>query len=61
VSCTAGQVLALGVVAALACWLGLAQGVTWAFFAAGGLALALTVAFGKVTDAVLRAKLVGRP
>ena len=56
-----GQLLALGVVAALACWLGLALGLTWAFFAGGALALVLTVAFGKVTDAVLRAKLVGRP
>ncbi len=54
-----GQVIALGVVAALAAWLGLAKGLTWAFFAAGALALVLTVAFGKVTDAVLRAKLVG--
>ena len=56
-----GQLLALGVVAALACWLGLAQGLTWAFFAGVALALVLTVAFGKVTEAVLRAKLVGRP
>jgi hypothetical protein len=56
-----GQVLALGVVAALACWLGLARGLTWAFFAAGALALVLTVAFGKATDAVLRAKLMAWP
>ena len=54
------QVLALGAVAAVACWLGLAEGLTWAFFACGALALVLTVAFGKVTDAVLRAKLVGQ-
>jgi len=56
-----GQVLALGMVATLACWLGLGRGLTWAFFAAGVLAIALTMAFGKLTETVLRAKLVGRP
>ncbi len=55
-----GQVLALAVVAGLACWLGLAQGLRVAFLAAGALALLLTVAFGKLTDVVLRARLQGR-
>jgi len=32
---------------------------TWAFVAAGALALVLTVVFGKLTDVVLRAKLLG--
>jgi hypothetical protein len=56
-----GQVLALGGVAGLACWLGLAHGLIWPFFVAGALALVLTVVFGKVTDTVLRAKLVAGP
>lgn len=55
-----GQVLALAVVAGLACWLGLVQGLTTAFLVAGALALFVTVAFGKVTDVVLRARLERR-
>jgi hypothetical protein len=55
-----GQVSALAGLVALACWLGLARGLTAAFPAAGAAALLVTVAFGKVTDVVLRARLEGR-
>jgi hypothetical protein len=56
-----GQVSALAVLVGVACWLGLARGLTDAFLAAGAAALVITVAFGKVTDVVLRARLEGRP
>jgi hypothetical protein len=55
-----GQVSALAALSALACWLAFGRGMTAAFLAAGVGALLVTVAFGKVTDVVLRARLEGR-
>jgi hypothetical protein len=54
-----GQVLALGTLIALACWLGLGRGVHGAFIVAGVLAVPVTVAFGRWTDQVLRSRLQG--
>jgi len=51
------HVLALGGLAAIACWLGLDRGVPGAFLAAGVLAVPLTVVFGRWTDRLLRARL----
>lgn len=60
-SCTravfAGHVLALSGLIATACWLDLDRGIHAAFPAAGLLAVALTVAFGRWTDRLLRARL----
>jgi hypothetical protein len=53
----AAHVLALAALIALACWLDLDQGVRGAFVAAGVLAVAVTVMFGRWTDRVLRARL----
>jgi hypothetical protein len=55
------HVLALGGLAATACWLGLARGVHGAFLAAGVLAVPLTVVFGYWTDRLLRARLQAAP
>ncbi len=53
----AGHVLALSGLIAIACWLGLDRGAHGAFLAAGALAVPLTVAFGRWTDKLLRARL----
>ncbi len=53
----AAHVLALGGLAAIACWLGLDRGVHGAFLAAGVLAVPLTVVLGHWTDRLLRARL----
>lgn len=50
------QVLALAVLAGLACWLGLGRGVRGAFVVAGLVAVPVTVVFGRWTDKVLRAR-----
>jgi hypothetical protein len=50
------HVLALGGLAAIACWLGLDRGMHGAFLAAGVLAVPLTVVFGYWTDRLLRAR-----
>jgi hypothetical protein len=51
------QVLALAALIALACWVDLVQGVRGGFLAAGALAVPVTVAFGRWTDRLLRARL----
>jgi hypothetical protein len=53
----AGQVLTLSALIAIACWLGLDRGIHAAFVAAGVLAVLVTVAFGRWTDRLLRARL----
>lgn len=53
----AGHVLALAGLIAVACWLGLGRGAHGAFLAAGALAVPLTVASGRWTDRLLRARL----
>jgi hypothetical protein len=53
----AAQVLTLGALIALACWLELSHGVRGAFVVAGLLAILATVLFGRWTDRVLRARL----
>ena len=53
----AGHVLALSTLIAVACWLDLDRGTRGAFLAAGALAVPLTVAFGRWTDKLLRARL----
>lgn len=53
----AGHVLTLGLLVAAACWLGLDRGIHGAFLVAGLLAVPLTVAWGRWTDAVLGARL----
>ncbi len=53
----AAQVLTLGVLIALACWLDLDRGVRGAFLLAGALALPVIVLFGWWTDRLLRARL----
>ncbi|MGH3250214.1 MAG: hypothetical protein ACRDOI_28990 [Trebonia sp.] len=53
----AAHVLALSGLIAAACWLGLDRGTHGAFLAAGALAVPLTVAFGRWTDRLLRARL----
>jgi hypothetical protein len=53
----AGQVLSLSTLIAVACWLDLDRGTRGAFLAAGVLAVPLTVAFGRWTDKLLRARL----
>lgn len=57
----AAHVLALGGLAAAACWLGLDRGVHGAFLAAGVLAVPLTVVSGRWTDRLLRARLRAAP
>lgn len=52
-----GQVLALGVLVGLACWLDLGQGMRGAFLVAAVLAVPITVIFGRWTDTALRADL----
>jgi hypothetical protein len=52
-----GHVLVVSALCALACWLGLDRGVHGAFLVAGVLAVPITVAFGRWTDRVLRARL----
>jgi hypothetical protein len=52
-----GHVLALSALIAAACWLDLDHGIRGAFLAAGALAVPLTVAFGRWTDRLLRARL----
>jgi hypothetical protein len=49
--------LTLSGLIAIACWLGLDRGTHGAFLAAGALAVPLTVAFGRWTDKLLRARL----
>ena len=53
----AGHVLTLSGLIAVACWLGLDRGAHGAFLVAGALAVPLTVAFGRWTDRLLRARL----
>ena len=53
----AGHVLTLSTLIAIACWLDLDRGTRGAFLAAGVLAVPLTVAFGRWTDKLLRARL----
>jgi hypothetical protein len=53
----AGHVLTLSALITVACWLGLDRGAHGAFLAAGALAVPLTVAFGRWTDKLLRARL----
>jgi len=53
----AGHVLTLSALIAIACWLDLDRGTRGAFLAAGALAVPLTVAFGRWTDQLLRARL----
>ncbi len=53
----AAEVLTLGVLIALACWLDLDRGVRGAFLLAGALALPVIVLFGWWTDRLLRARL----
>ncbi|MGH3164409.1 MAG: hypothetical protein ACRDN0_00755 [Trebonia sp.] len=53
----AAHVLALSGLVALACWLGLDRGIHGVFLAAGVLAVPLTVASGRWTDRLLRARL----
>jgi hypothetical protein len=52
-----GHVLVMSALVALACWLGLDRGVHGAFLVAGALAVPVTIAFGRWTDRVLRARL----
>jgi hypothetical protein len=60
-SCTravfAAHVLTLSGLIAAACWLGIDRGTHGAFLAAGVLAVAVTVGFGRWTDRLLRARL----
>jgi hypothetical protein len=51
------HVLTLSTLVAVACWLDLDRGTRGAFLAAGVLAVPLTVAFGRWTDKLLRARL----
>jgi hypothetical protein len=53
----AGHVLTLSTLIAIACWLDLDRGTRGAFLAAGVAAVPLTVAFGRRTDKLLRARL----
>ncbi len=53
----AGHILALSTLIAIACWLDLDRGTRGAFLAAGVLAVLLTIAFGRWTDQLLRARL----
>jgi hypothetical protein len=53
----AGHVLTMAGLIAIACWLGLDRGTPGAFVAAGVLAVPVTVAFGRWTDRLLRARL----
>jgi hypothetical protein len=53
----AAHVLTLSALVAVACWLDLDRGTRGAFLAAGVLAVPLTVAFGRWTDKLLRARL----
>ena len=55
------HVLALGGLAAAACWLGLGRGVHGAFLAAGVLAVPLAIVCGQWTDRLLRARLRAAP
>lgn len=57
----AGHVLTLGGLIVIACWLGLDRGIHGAFLVAGALAVPLTVASGRWTDRLLRARLQARP
>jgi hypothetical protein len=53
----ASHVLTLAGLVAIACWLGLDRRTPGAFLAAGVLAVPVTVAFGRWTDRLLRARL----
>ena len=53
----AGHVLTLSALIAIACWLDLDRGTRGAFLAVGVVAVPLTVAFGRRTDKLLRARL----
>jgi hypothetical protein len=53
----AGHVLTLSTLIAVACWLEVDRGTRGAFLAAGVLAVPLTLAFGRWTDKLLRARL----
>lgn len=53
----AGHVLTLSTLIAVACCLGLGLGIHGAFLAAGALAVPLTIASGRWTDKLLRARL----
>jgi hypothetical protein len=53
----AGHVLTLSGLIAIVCWLDLDRGIRGAFLAAGVLAVSLTVASGRWTDKLLRARL----
>jgi hypothetical protein len=53
----AGHVLTLSTLIAVACWLEVDHGTRGAFLAAGVLAVPLTLAFGRQTDKLLRARL----
>jgi hypothetical protein len=51
------QVMTLIALIAVACWLELDRGIHGVFLIAGALAVAVTVAFGRWSDGVLRARL----
>lgn len=51
------EVVALAIVAGIACWLGLAEDSTGVFFVAGLVAFGVVVGCGRWTDRVLRARL----
>ncbi len=55
------HVLTLYGLGAAACWLGLVRGMHGAFLAAGVLAAASTIVFGRWTDRLLRARLQAAP
>jgi hypothetical protein len=58
---SAGHVLTLAGLVAIACWLGLDRGTPGASLAAGGVAVPVAVVFWRWTDRMLRARmLVGR-
>jgi hypothetical protein len=54
------QVLSLGVLVGVACWLDLGRGMRGALLVAGVLAVPIMVVFGRWTDRALRVKVAGR-